>query len=83
MPILKIPRHEIFAQEFAKGKAATEAMALADYADPRNSTRLTKKDEIRDRVQELQHRGAAREEPKCGPWLSTNQAGGSPASETS
>ena len=43
----------------AKGKTATEAMTVVGYADPRNSTRLTKNDEIRRRVEELQSRGAA------------------------
>ncbi len=62
MTVLRNPRYEIFAQEFAKGKSATEAMALAGYSDPRNSTRLTKNDEIRRRVHEIQNRGAARAE---------------------
>ena len=44
----------------AKGKTATEAMAMVGYADPRNSTRLTKNDEIRCRVEELQSLGASR-----------------------
>ena len=47
MPILRNPRHEKFAQEIAKAKTATAAMAAAGYSDPRNSTRLTKNDEIR------------------------------------
>ncbi len=54
MPVLVNPRHELFAQELAKGKTATQAMQAANYSDPRNSTRLTKKDEIRRRVAELQ-----------------------------
>jgi phage terminase small subunit len=62
MPILSNPRHERFAQELAKGKSATEAMEEAGFKDPRNSTRLTKNDEIRARVAELQERGAARTE---------------------
>jgi phage terminase small subunit len=59
MPILSNPRHEKFAQSLAAGKSATEAMADAGYADPRNSTRLTKNDEIRARVDELLDRAAA------------------------
>lgn len=60
MPPLANARHERFAQELAKGKTATEALELAGYADPRNSTRLTKNDEIRARVTELQMRAAAK-----------------------
>ena len=62
MPILRNQRHEAFAQALAKGKTATEAMAMVGYADPRNSTRLTKNDEIRCRVEELQSVGASRAE---------------------
>lgn len=62
MPALANTRHERFAQELAKGKSATEAMQEAGYSDPRNSTRLTKNDEIRRRVSELQERGAIRTE---------------------
>ena len=46
----------------AKAKTATAAMAAAGYSDPRNSTRLTKNDEIRRRIEELKERGAARAE---------------------
>ena len=62
MPVLRNPRHEKFAQEIAKAKTATAAMAAAGYSDPRNSTRLTKNDEIRRRIEELKERGAARAE---------------------
>lgn len=62
MPVLKNPRWERLAQELAQNKTATEAMQLAGYTDPRNSTRLTKRDEIRRRVEELQSRGAERAE---------------------
>lgn len=54
MPALPNARHERFAQELAKGKSATEAMKASGYSDPRNSTRLTKNDEIAARVDELQ-----------------------------
>ena len=62
MPALRNSRHEKFAQEIAKAKTATAAMATASYSDPRNSTRLTKNDEIRRRIDELKERGAARAE---------------------
>lgn len=55
-------RHERFAQEIAKGKSATEAMAVAGYSDARNSTRLTKNDEIAHRVAELKSGAAERAE---------------------
>lgn len=56
---LENDRHETFAQALAKGMSATDAMKAAGYSDPRNSTRLTKNDEIRTRVEELQGRAAA------------------------
>jgi phage terminase small subunit len=62
MPVLKNARHEKFAQELAKGKSATEAMQAAGYSDPRNSTRLTKNDEISARVEEIKGRGALKAE---------------------
>ena len=70
MPTLKNPRHEKFAQEIAKAKTATAAMAAAGYSDPRNSTRLTKNDEIRRRIDELKERGAARAEVSVASLLS-------------
>jgi hypothetical protein len=69
VPILRNQRHEAFAQALAKGKTATEAMAVVGYADPRNSTRLTKNDEIRRRVEELQSLGAALAEITLGSLL--------------
>jgi hypothetical protein len=54
MPIILNSRREKFAQEYARGKSATEAMKNAGYSDPRNSTRLKKNDEIRRRIEELQ-----------------------------
>jgi hypothetical protein len=57
---LRNPRHERLAQALAKGATATVALAEAGYTDPRNSTRLTKNDEIRSRVAELQERAAAK-----------------------
>ncbi len=55
-------RREAFALELAKGKSASEAMRAAGYADPRNSTRLTKNDEIADRVAELRGRASEKTE---------------------
>jgi hypothetical protein len=59
MGILKSARHETFAQAWARTKSATEA-CLEIKMDPRNSTRLTKNDEIRRRVDELLGVGAER-----------------------
>jgi len=59
MPVLANARHERFAQSLAQGKSATEAMRDAGYTDPRNSTRLTKNDEISSRVAELKGQAAA------------------------
>lgn len=56
MPVLKNARHEKFAQALAKGKTASEAMVEAGYSDPRNSTRMTKNDEILRRVDEIKSR---------------------------
>lgn len=58
MPALANPRHERFAQETAKGLSASDACRTVGI-DPRNSTRLTKNDEIAARVEELKERSAA------------------------
>ena len=81
MPVLKNPRHERLAQELAQNKTATEAMAAAGYSDPRNSTRLTKKDEIRRRVEELQSRGAERAEVSVASLLGELEAAREKASD--
>jgi hypothetical protein len=62
MAALANSKHERYAQELAKGKSATEAMQAAGYSDPRNSTRLTKNDEIARRVDELKARAAEKVE---------------------
>lgn len=62
MPVLRNAKHEAFAQALAKGKTATEAMAEAGYSDPRNSSRLTKNDEIARRVDEIKNRVAEKAE---------------------
>ncbi len=62
MPVLKNARHEKFAQALAIGKTATEAMEAAGFSDPRNSTRLTKNDEIAARVEEIKSRASEKAE---------------------
>jgi hypothetical protein len=48
MGILTNPRHELFAQELAKGRSATEAYMLAGYKPCRqNAARLMTNDDIR------------------------------------
>lgn len=59
MAVLKNPKHEAFAQAWAKTRSASEASRELGL-DPRNSTRMTKHDEIRRRVDEIQGRGAER-----------------------
>lgn len=55
MPILENQRYELFAQELAKGKSATEAYVLAGYKPSRkNASRLRTKEDIAARVAELQ-----------------------------
>lgn len=56
MPVLRNAKKERFAQALASGKTATEAMEEAGYSDPRNSSRLTKNDEIAKRVDEIKNR---------------------------
>lgn len=54
MPVLSNPKHEIFAQELAKGKSAEEAHALAGYSQNRgNAATLKKNESILNRVAEL------------------------------
>jgi hypothetical protein len=55
MPVLTNPRHELFAQELAKGKSANEAYTVAGYRQCRqNAARLMSNDDIRARLAELQ-----------------------------
>jgi hypothetical protein len=55
MGILTNPRHELFAQELAKGKSASEAYTAAGYRSCRqNAARLMSNDDIRARLAELQ-----------------------------
>jgi phage terminase small subunit len=54
MVALRNPKHERFAQELAKGKAADAAYEAAGYKPDRgNATRLHQKDSISHRVAEL------------------------------
>jgi hypothetical protein len=55
VPILENQRHELFAQELAKGKSATEAYVLAGYQPSRkNASRLRANEGVNARVSELQ-----------------------------
>ena len=55
MPILENQRHELFAQELAKGKTAHEAYRLAGFKESRkNASRLRANEDITARVAELQ-----------------------------
>lgn len=63
MPLLKNPKHEKFAQELAKGKTADEAYRIAGYSKHRsNAARMIANDSIRQRVAEIQGKGAERAE---------------------
>jgi hypothetical protein len=63
MAILTNPRHELFAQELAKGKSASEAYKLAGYRPCRqNAARLTTNDDIRARLDEIQTAAAKKSE---------------------
>jgi len=54
MPVLKNPKHELFAHSMAKGATAGQAYIDAGYTpDAKNAARLTKNDEIRVRINEL------------------------------
>ncbi len=55
MPILKNERHELFAQQLAQGKSATEAYELAGFKPSRkNASRLRAKEDVGARVCEIQ-----------------------------
>lgn len=62
MPVLKNAKHEAYAQALANGKSATDAMKAAGLKDARNSSRLTKNDEIARRVEEIKARAADKAE---------------------
>src|ERR1700756_2034591 len=61
MPVLKNARHELFAQEVAKGKTLTDAYIKAGYKSHRaNHHRLMALESVKSRVLEIQGRGAER-----------------------
>lgn len=63
MPALSNHKHELFAQELAKGNTADEAYVLAGYPRNRgNAATLKAKQSISDRVAEIVSRGAIRAE---------------------
>lgn len=54
MPVLPNPKHELFAQELAKGVTATDAYVTAGFKPNRhNAAGLAQKQHISERVQEL------------------------------
>jgi phage terminase small subunit len=61
MPVLDNPRHEKFAQYLAQGKTMTEAYELCGYKPSRgNASHLAEKQHIKDRVQQITTKTAAR-----------------------
>jgi phage terminase small subunit len=59
MGILTNPRHELFAQELAKGKSADEAFVTAGYSKNRgNASRLKANESVLMRLSELQAQAA-------------------------
>jgi hypothetical protein len=54
MPVLKNPKHEMFAQYLAQGKTQDEAYELCGYRPSRgNASHLADKQSIRDRVHQV------------------------------
>lgn len=63
MPVLRNQRHELFAQELAAGRSASEAYERAGYkSNYGNCIRLKGNERVEARVAELQNRGAAHAE---------------------
>ena len=61
MPVLTNQRHELFAQALAKGMTQDKAYAVAGYKpDQPHANRLALNGMIKDRVAELQQKGAER-----------------------
>lgn len=59
MPVLKNVKHEIFAQELAKGETCEQAFINAGYSpNPGNASRLKGYEKINDRVAEIIGRSA-------------------------
>ena len=60
MPVLSNVRHEIFAQEIAKGASASAAYVTAGYArNDGNAARLKGNEQVGARIAELKDAGAA------------------------
>lgn len=54
MPVLKNPKHELFAHQVAKGVPLVEAYERAGYRpDPKNAAKLTKNHSVRTRIDEI------------------------------
>lgn len=63
MGVLKNPRHEAFAQALVKGMSADAAYVEAGFSEHRgNAARLSSKENIRSRVDELQSKVAKKVE---------------------
>lgn len=63
MPVLKNPKHELFAQALAKGKTADEAYQLAGYKQSRPAaSRLSTNVNVSARVKQILGRAAERVE---------------------
>ena len=63
MPILKDPRHELFAQSLVKGKTKDEAYREAGFKPHRgNAARLSANESVQRRVRELLQHAARRTE---------------------
>lgn len=61
MPILSNSKHELFAQEVAKGASASAAFVTAGYAkNDSNAARLNGNERVRARIVELMEEGAAK-----------------------
>jgi phage terminase small subunit len=63
MPVLKHPKRERFAQEFAKGKTQLQAYEDAGYKPSEgNAGTLARRPEVAERIAEITSRGARRAE---------------------
>lgn len=61
MPILSNSKHELFAQEIAQGRSASEAFVRAGYkAHDGNAARLRGNEKVRARIEEILAEGAER-----------------------
>jgi phage terminase small subunit len=61
-PKLNNPRHERFAQAFAKGRTQRQAYTDAGYSNPARANRLAKKPKVQARVAEIMEEAAVRAE---------------------